>query len=139
MGAWFAALTLARIALVDDQAQVVRSAWSLDSALVRSTLPFLGPQGDISWQAPMIGSGQGSSDVCIESDYGQADLYVDGAFVGSPPSLLKLPVGEHLIEARVSGQQEWQRRITIVGGGRVLLHAFSGARIMGSVRTCGAS
>ena len=42
-----------------------------------------------------------------------ADLYVDGKFVGSTDVALRLPPGPHLIEVKLDQYEPWQRELTV--------------------------
>ena len=54
--------------------------------------------------------------VAISSDPMNADIEVDGNYVGSTPSTLSLAVGPHRIIVRKRGFEAWQREIQIIGG-----------------------
>jgi hypothetical protein len=45
-----------------------------------------------------------------------ADIEVDGNFLGSTPSAVELPTGEHEIVLRKSGYTPWQRKLKLTGG-----------------------
>lgn len=45
-----------------------------------------------------------------------ADIVIDGAFVGSTPSTLRLKPGHHEIEIRMAGYRSWKRTISIEPG-----------------------
>ncbi len=91
---------------------------------------LFGSDGKLLWSAPTTSSLSpapsqvGTGEVCVESYPEDADIYVDDRFVGSAPSALKLPAGEHLIEARLPGGAPWQRRVTILAGSNVVLKAY---------------
>jgi PEGA domain len=63
--------------------------------------------------------------VTVKISCGQAvgDIYVDGKFVGSTPSTLKLSPGDHTISVQASGFKNWQRNITLSAGSDVTLNA----------------
>jgi len=61
--------------------------------------------------------------VSVASDPAGADVYVDGNFVGSTPSLLPLPPGSYKIEVKASGYKSWSREIKALPGGEVSLKA----------------
>jgi PEGA domain-containing protein len=42
-----------------------------------------------------------------------AEVYVDGAFVGNVPAVLKLPAGKHTIRVSKAGFKDWSREITV--------------------------
>ncbi len=61
--------------------------------------------------------------VSVASEPAGADVYVDGNFVGSTPSLLPLPPGSYKIEVRASGYKNWSREIKTLPAGEVNLKA----------------
>jgi hypothetical protein len=61
--------------------------------------------------------------VNVTSEPGGADVYVDGSFVGSTPSVLPLPPGSYKIEVRSPGYKSWTRDIKALSGGEMNLRA----------------
>jgi len=45
-----------------------------------------------------------------------ADIEMDGSFVGNTPSTIKLAAGEHLITVKKTGYKNWDRKIKVSGG-----------------------
>ena len=71
-------------------------------------------------------AGESSADpvnVAIKSTPEGADITVDGKFVGSAPSALKLPSGDHTISVNPLGFKPWQRAMTLSSGSSVTLNA----------------
>ena len=64
----------------------------------------------------------GSASVAITSDVSGADIEVDGAFVGSTPTTLTLPSGQHQVSVSANGGH-WQRNLLVNPGSTVTLHA----------------
>ena len=52
-----------------------------------------------------------------------ADIEVDGNFAGNTPSDLKVPEGEHSITVKKAGYSNWERKMTLVAGSNIHLHA----------------
>jgi hypothetical protein len=64
-------------------------------------------------ERPAAESAAGAS-VSIESSVDNADVYVDGKFVGNAPlPNFRLPVGDHTIEIRAAGYQSWKRDLMV--------------------------
>jgi hypothetical protein len=61
--------------------------------------------------------------VNISSNPTQADILVDGQFVGNSPAALKLAPGKHTIAVKLSGHKEWSREIAVESGSEVQLTA----------------
>ena len=55
-----------------------------------------------------------TAEVSITSSVENADVYVDGSFVGNVPlPNYRLPVGTHKIEVRAKGYENWSRELTV--------------------------
>ena len=52
-----------------------------------------------------------------------ADITIDGKFVGSTPSTLRLSIGEHTVTIEKSGFQAWTRTMTVTPAGNVNIEA----------------
>jgi hypothetical protein len=63
------------------------------------------------------------STVDIKSNPDGAEIYVDGKFVGNAPSKLRIPAGDHLLRASMSGYTDWQKTITITSAGAITVNA----------------
>ena len=65
--------------------------------------------------------GEGTVHVLSEPD--GAEIHVDGKFVGSAPSTLRLAAGPHQIEVRAAGRKPWQRTLEVLKDSEVSLKA----------------
>jgi len=63
------------------------------------------------------------SAVVIKSTPDGAEITIDGKLVGTTPSTVQLTPGEHTISVDKSGFKQWQRTITVTGGGALNLEA----------------
>jgi hypothetical protein len=75
---------------------------------------------------PPSGSANEASDVAIilvKSTPDACDITVDGRFVGSTTSTLRLAPGEHTILIEKSGFKSWQRTISVTPNGNVTVDA----------------
>ena len=63
------------------------------------------------------------STVVIKSTPDGADITVDGKFVGSTPSTLRLAIGDHTITIEKSGFMVWTRAMTVSTAGSVSIEA----------------
>lgn len=59
----------------------------------------------------------------VKSDPTGADVTVDGKYMGSTPSTLRLAPGDHTILIEKSGHRGWQRTMTVNPGGIVTIDA----------------
>ena len=71
--------------------------------------------------APAEPPGEGSVHVSSEPD--GAEIQVDGKFVGTAPSTLRLSAGPHQIEVRAHGRRAWQRTLEVLKDSDVSLKA----------------
>lgn len=73
--------------------------------------------------APLPAPTAEPSTIVIKSTPDGADITVDGKFVGSTPSTLKLAIGEHTITIEKSGFKLWTRAMTVSTAGSVNIDA----------------
>ena len=59
---------------------------------------------------------KGVGKISVSSTPANADIEVDGTFVGNTPSMVELTQGDHEIAIKKSGYQTWQRKMKIVSG-----------------------
>jgi hypothetical protein len=59
----------------------------------------------------------------IKSSPEGADILVGGKFVGSTPSALRLPPGDHVIAIEKSGFTRWSRTVGLTPGGSITINA----------------
>jgi hypothetical protein len=65
----------------------------------------------------------GFATVLVKSTPDACDITIDGRFVGSTTSTLRLTPGEHTILIEKSGFKPWQRTMTVAAGGAINLEA----------------
>jgi len=63
------------------------------------------------------------ANVTVKSTPQGADINVDGKFMGSTPSTIQLPPGEHLVSVEKEGLKPWQRTMTVSAGGNITIDA----------------
>ena len=78
--------------------------------------------------APAAAAAPETTSVVLKSTPSGAEVTADGRYVGSTPSTVKLPAGDHLISILKPGYQPWQRTISVVPGGEVTIDATLEAR-----------
>lgn len=67
--------------------------------------------------------GQPSANVAVHSDPAGAEIYLDGQLVGSTPSVINIPPGNHQLSIRLSGFPEWLRSLHVLAGSEINLQA----------------
>jgi S1-C subfamily serine protease len=55
----------------------------------------------------------GAGFVNIRSEPSEGEIYIDGSFVGTTPSRLRLASGKHKVEIRLEGKASWQRELEV--------------------------
>jgi hypothetical protein len=61
--------------------------------------------------------------VRISSDPNGADVFLDGSFVSSAPSVLRLHAGTYKVVVKASGYTDWEREVKVLPGAEVNLDA----------------
>jgi hypothetical protein len=96
----------------------------LKSQLLESTTEKKKPNEDAhSAGASALAQGADVSPVSIKSTPDGADITVDGKYVGSTPSVIRLTAGEHDIEIAKPGFKAWKRNMAVTAGGQVTIDA----------------
>jgi len=68
-------------------------------------------------------SASGKGKITVSSDIQNAEIYVDGSFVGSVPSTIMLEVGSHKIQVKASNGSVWERDLHVLADSDVTLRA----------------
>ncbi|MGH9747673.1 MAG: PEGA domain-containing protein [Candidatus Acidiferrales bacterium] len=68
-------------------------------------------------------SAQPPARVAVHSDPSGAEIYLDGQLIGSTPSSVELPAGNHELSVRLSGYQDWTRTMRVLSGSEINLEA----------------
>jgi TPR repeat protein len=63
-----------------------------------------------------------SAEVEVRSAPDGAEITMDGAFVGSTPSTVGVPAGDHVVAVKKSGYKTWQRNIRVTSG-KIMVNA----------------
>jgi hypothetical protein len=59
----------------------------------------------------------------LSAEAPEAEIYVDGKFVGETPATISLVTGTHQITIKAAGKKDWTREINVMKGSQVTLHA----------------
>lgn len=84
--------------------------------------PAPAPVAQPAQSAATVPAGEASTAV-IKSTPDGADITVDGKYVGSTPSTLRLAPGDHTISVAKSGFKAWQRTMTVSAGATLSIEA----------------
>jgi PEGA domain len=67
-------------------------------------------------QASAVPPAAATAEIAVTSNPSGADIEVDGTFVGSTPSTIGVPSGDHTIDVKKTGYTTWERKIKITSG-----------------------
>jgi len=59
----------------------------------------------------------------VASSVPNAEIYIDGKFVGDAPSALSLPAGDHTVEVKASKFADWKRTVSVTSGSDINIKA----------------
>jgi len=57
-----------------------------------------------------------ASRISVSSISANADIEVDGSFVGNTPSSVEVTPGEHSFVVKKTGYKNWERKLKVTGG-----------------------
>jgi len=81
------------------------------------------PQPTVQPPAPASVASENLATVVMKSTPDGADITVDGKYVGSTPSTMRLTAGDHTILIEKSGFKSWQRTMSVSPGGIATIDA----------------
>jgi len=61
--------------------------------------------------------------IILSCDVQDAEVYVDGVFVGNAPATLKLKDGIHIVEVKSDGYKDYRKELRVLGGSELSLRA----------------
>ena len=67
-------------------------------------------------QDPNQSTPTGKGRLLVTSSTADAEVYIDGKFVGNAPSTFPLTAGDHVIEVKAPTFSDWKRTITVSEG-----------------------
>jgi serine protease Do len=96
--------------------------FALSSSDLLSILRRFYPNISSSAETSIASVEGGKGRITISADTENSEIYVDGSFVGSAPSTLRLQEGPHKIEVK-SASGTWERDLKVMGDSDVMLKA----------------
>ena len=57
-----------------------------------------------------------TSKISVSSTPANADIELDGSFVGSTPSVIDVTAGDHSVVVKKTGYKSWERKLKVTGG-----------------------
>jgi hypothetical protein len=97
---------------VKDACEAIAKDWPARAHKTSST-PTLQP---VSAAGDMKSVTFTAGKVVVSSTPANADIEIDGSYVGNTPSTIELAPGEHVITVTKSGYNTWQRKMKVTGG-----------------------
>jgi hypothetical protein len=101
---------------VKDACEAIAKDWPGRSSRVAS-VPAPAPQGpQLTNVSAKSSESPYTSQIAVSSTPAQADIEIDGSFVGNTPSTIDVTPGDHVVVVKKSGYRDWQRRMKVTGG-----------------------
>jgi serine protease Do len=72
--------------------------------------------------SPTIAPSNETGNVAIASDPQNADIFVDGKFLGQTPSTISLSTGQHQVVIKANGRKGWERELQVGKDSQINLH-----------------
>jgi S1-C subfamily serine protease len=85
--------------------------------------PLLNTHGDVVGMNTVKVVKEGVQGLGFALSAQDAEIYVDGKFVGDAPSALSLPAGDHTVEVKASKFADWKRTVSVTSGSNVNIKA----------------
>jgi hypothetical protein len=106
---------------VQDACEGIIKDWSEHGSSIRAAEAESTTQTPVSNQAqapavPIAMSKAPPARLSISSSPDNADIEIDGSFVGNTPSGIDLETGEHSIVLKKTGYETWERKLKVTGG-----------------------
>jgi hypothetical protein len=106
----FSESTLSVGGSVQDACAAIEAHWQKNAAdLMAPISPSTEPSAALVAAAPTTAS------LTVDSSVPGADIEIDGNFVGSTPSTVSVPAGQHKIAVKKKGYAEWSRTMNVSG------------------------
>jgi hypothetical protein len=99
---------------VKDACAAIVEDWRVHGRAIRAAQPAQ-PSAQ-STPALVAAAADLNPRVSVTSNPVGADIEVDGSFVGTTPSIIELPPGDHIIAVVKKAFQRWERKIKVTGG-----------------------
>jgi hypothetical protein len=96
---------------VKDGCDAILTDWPKSAAKLRAPTSNLVPVV-ASQTTPVAAVGK----ISVSSTPPNADIEVDGSFVGNTPSMIEVTPGDHAIAVKKSGYKTWERKMKIMSG-----------------------
>lgn len=96
---------------VKDACDAIRADWPTRAAREATPNPPLQPA---ALAEPAAKSSVNR--ISVSSTPANADIELDGNFVGNTPSVIEVTAGEHSVVVKKTGYKDWERKLKVTGG-----------------------
>lgn len=103
---------------VKDACEAITNNWPAKLAKAKSQQSAQSNAGSAS-----VVAGSSPNRISVASTPPDADIEVDGNFVGNTPSDVQISEGEHVVSVKKTGYKEWTRKLKLTGGSNIHLSA----------------
>ena len=97
---------------VKDACDAITADWPAQAA--KNAAPIPSPQPRAFADKSLATSS--TSKISVSSTPANADIELDGSFVGSTPSVIDVTAGDHSVAVKKSGYKPWERKLKVTGG-----------------------
>jgi hypothetical protein len=97
---------------VKDACDAITADWPARAA--KNATPSQPVQPSAFTDKPMAAAS--TSKISVSSTPANADIEVDGSFVGNTPSVIDVTAGEHSVVVKKTGYKNWERKLKVTGG-----------------------
>ncbi len=100
---------------VKDACTAIFRDWSRHTAVVDSNKQVEASAAPVDTPQRVAGDAQGAR-LQVKSTPGDADIEIDGNFVGNTPSEIQVTPGDHKVVVRKNGYVAWEKTLHVTGG-----------------------
>ncbi len=104
---------------VQDACEAIKKDWSAHGAAIRAaeeSAPTPQQKPSVVTVADPPRAEASATKLSIVSNPGEADIEVDGSFVGNTPSEIELAPGDHTVVVSKDGFKSWEKKLKAIGG-----------------------
>jgi hypothetical protein len=98
---------------VKDACDAISADWPARSARNAAPSPTVQP---VSAVTRSMETSSSMNKISVSSTPANADIEIDGSFVGNTPSLIEVTPGEHSVLVKKTGYKNWERTLWVTGG-----------------------
>jgi hypothetical protein len=96
---------------VKDACEAIAANWP--SRMNRVAAAPASASSSANDKAPQVSA---ASKISVSSMPANADIEIDGSFVGNTPSIVDVTAGEHAVVVKKTGYKNWERKMKVSGG-----------------------